>query len=135
MDSHAISHFKELCQVPMFTLINWLLKGKPSLFPISKSGSRRFVNILDCDSDVVWSDQRMSIRDHCHTLHSAHCAAMIKVSTKKWIKNSKKVPIKTIKIQVKNRFPVKSVSASEIKCWLLFTGVRLFICNLNARHK
>jgi hypothetical protein len=45
------------------------------------------------------------------------------------------MPIKTIEIQVKNRVAVKSASASEVKSWLLFTGVRLFICNLNARQK
>ena len=52
-----------------------------------------------------------------------------------WVKNGKKVPIKTIEIQVKNRVAVKSASCSEIKRRSLFTGVRLFICNLNARHK
>ena len=52
-----------------------------------------------------------------------------------WIKNGKKVPIKTIEIRVKNRVAVKSAPCSEIKRRSLFTGVRLFICNLNARHK
>ena len=76
--------------------------------------------IKECQYETIWLS---TLRSHDQGEYQQVEYSL----TYKWTR-SKKGSNQSIEIQVKNRFPVKSASASEIKSQLLYTYVRHFNC-------